>query len=85
MNNMKTKSIVMYGAEWCRDCRRAKAYLDQHHIPYVYVDMEANEDAVEKVTELNNGYQKIPILVLPDNTVLIEPSDEELREKVTVG
>lgn len=85
MTNMKTKSIVLYGAEWCRDCRRAKAYLDQHHIPYVYINVEDSEEAAAKVTSLNNGYQKIPVLVLPDDTILIEPSDEELREKIKVA
>lgn len=82
MNNMKTRSIVVYGAEWCRDCRRAKAFLDQNHIPYVYINVEDSEEAVQKVTELNNGYQKIPVIVLPDGSILVEPSDEELRLKL---
>lgn len=83
MENPKT--IVMYGAPWCGDCRRTKKYLDEHTIPYVYVNMEEHPSAADEVTRLTNGYQKIPTIVFPDGTVLIEPTDEELAAKLKAG
>lgn len=76
------KTIVMYGAPWCGDCRRSKNYLDSHRIPYVYVNLEEHPKAADEVTRLTNGYQKIPTILFPDGTVLVEPTDEELQIKL---
>lgn len=80
MQNPKT--IVLYGASWCNECRRTKKYLDEHSIPYVYVNMEEHPSAADEVTKLTNGYQSIPTLHFPSGAVLIEPTDEELEAKI---
>jgi len=79
------KIIVMYGAPWSDDCRKIKNYLDARTIPYVYVNMEEHPSAADEVTQLTNGYQKIPTIVFPDGTVLVEPTEEELGKKLKVG
>ncbi|KAG1648095.1 hypothetical protein GQR58_030091 [Nymphon striatum] len=35
---MGLMTITMYGADWCGDCRRAKAWFDEREIAYTYVD-----------------------------------------------
>jgi len=72
--------IQFYGATWCGDCRRAKAYLDEHGISYDYIDLESDPTAADKVVELTNGYRSIPTIVLPDGQVLIEPSNQQLEQ-----
>jgi thioredoxin reductase (NADPH) len=69
--------IVMYGAEWCPDCQRAKAYLDEHEIEYIYRDIEISEQGVARVEEINEGKRIIPTLEIgekhysnPDNAQL---------------
>ena len=34
--------ITVYGAPWCPDCRRSKKFLDEHRVPYEYVDIDAD-------------------------------------------
>ena len=75
-------SIVLYGAEWCPDCRRSKAFLRDQRIEYTYVDLEAHPDEVASVLEYNDGKQIIPTIVFPDGSHLAEPSNEELAEKL---
>jgi len=75
-------SIVLYGADWCPDCRRSKAFLRDQRIEYTYVDLEARPDEVASVLEYNDGKQIIPTIVFPDGSHLAEPSNEELAEKL---
>ena len=48
------EDIVFYGADWCPDCRRAKAYLKSNNIDYKFVDVDINEAATDLVQTLNN-------------------------------
>ena len=74
--------ITMYGAAWCGDCRRSKAYLDAHNVEYNYIDVEADESASEKVIKINGGQRSIPVILFPDGTHMTEPSDKALEEKL---
>jgi len=74
--------ITMYGAAWCGDCRRSKAYLDSHQVEYNYIDVEADETASDKVIEINGGLRSIPVILFPDGTHMTEPSDKDLEAKL---
>ena len=79
---MADDTILLYGAAWCPDCRRSKAFLSEQRIPFTYVDLEARPEATDVVRDLNDGKQIIPTIVFPDGSYLAEPSDEELAEKL---
>ena len=74
--------IILYGANWCPDCRRSKELLDLMGVKYEYIDLEKNPDAAQKVVEINKGYQSIPTIVFPDGHVLVEPSNNELKKEI---
>ena len=78
--------IIMYGADWCPDCRKSKAFLTDNKInfQYVEIDKEENAWAIPMIKELNNGKQKIPTVVINEDTVLIEPENEELRQALKI-
>jgi glutaredoxin-like protein len=73
--------ITMYGAEWCSDCRRSKKVLDASGVEYAYVDLEADPAAAD-VAKGISGRANIPVIVFPDGSHVVEPSDELLREKL---
>ncbi len=75
---MASKTIIMYGADWCPDTRRAKRFFARHGIPYRWVDIEVDPEGEAIVLQLNNGRRVVPTILLPDGTVLSEPSDEAL-------
>ncbi|MGB0925130.1 MAG: PhnA domain-containing protein [Minisyncoccia bacterium] len=65
MNN----EIIMYGADWCRDCVQAKAFLDERNITYTFLDItdpEMGEKYSQIVMDLNDGKRIIPTLVIND-------------------
>ena len=72
----------MYGAEWCGDCRRSKSLLDRLEVDYDYVDLLLVEDGADRALAIS-GRTNIPVIVFPDDTHLVEPSDAEVRTKLT--
>jgi thioredoxin reductase (NADPH) len=79
---MADDMIVLYGASWCPDCKRSKAFLSEQRIAFHYVDLEEHPEAIAIVNEVNDGKQIIPTIVFPDGDILVEPSNEELAEKL---
>ncbi|GLI27663.1 NrdH-redoxin [Agromyces rhizosphaerae] len=71
----------MYGAEWCGDCRRSKALLDRLDVDYDYVDLEEEFDGAERAKAIS-GRTQIPVVVFPDGTHVVEPTDAELAAKL---
>lgn len=70
-------NIVLYGADWCPDCRRAKAYLKENNVEFTFVDVDLDKEATAKVEAINNGKRIIPTVIIeeksytnPDNVKL---------------
>ena len=76
------EEILVYGASWCPDCRRAKKFLADQRVPYSWHDIEGDPDGVRVVRDRNEGKNIIPTIVFPDGSHLSEPSNEELAEKL---
>ena len=74
--------IIVYGAPWCPDCRRSKAFLQEQRIPFTWIDIDADADGLRFVEDLQGGGRTIPTIVFPDGTHLLEPSDVDLAEKL---
>ena len=76
--------IILYGADWCPDCRKSKSFLNDNKINYQFIDTDINEWAIPIITKLNNGKRRIPTIIINDDIVLVEPSNEELRQALTI-
>jgi glutaredoxin len=55
--------VQMYSTAWCRDCRAAKQFLNEHDIPYTEIDVDANPLAAAEVVR-QVGKRAIPQLVI---------------------
>jgi len=75
---------VMYGADRCPDCRRARKTLESNKVDFQFYDVDADNGAAQKAQTLSKGNTKIPVIII-DGEVLVEPSDEELLEKLAVA
>jgi thioredoxin reductase (NADPH) len=74
--------ITVYGAPWCPDCRRSKAFLSEQRIMFRWVDIDADETGRRFVEELQNGGRTIPTIVFDDGSYLLEPTNAELAGKL---
>jgi thioredoxin reductase (NADPH) len=79
---MTQPKIIVYGAHWCPDCRRSKQFLGEHQVPYLWVDIEEDKAAEQKVIQINSGKRIVPTIVFEDGASLAEPSNAELAAKL---
>jgi mycoredoxin len=79
---MPMQQIIVYGTSWCPDCRRSLRVLEQNRTPYQYVNIEEDEQAAAYVVQVNQGNRSVPTIVFPDGTVLVEPSNAMLTQKL---
>jgi mycoredoxin len=77
------EQIKVYGTKWCPDCFRAKQVLGRHNIPFTWIDIESDAQALEYVKAVNHGSHSVPTIVFPDGSVLVEPGNAELEKKLT--
>jgi len=93
-----SQRVIMFGADWCPDCRRAKSYLRNHDINFHFIDVDHNDWATEKVVSINKGKRIIPTFLIddipytnPDNSVLQnvlkigEKKGHEVYDSIIVG
>jgi len=74
--------IVMYGASWCPDAKRARRFFDENGVKYAWIDIDGDSAARNFVRETNNGQIVIPVIVFPDQSILVEPSNYALAKKM---
>src|SRR6201992_3596992 len=55
--------LIVYSADWCRDCREAKRFLAKHEIPYQEIDIERVPGAADEVIA-KTGKRGIPQFVI---------------------
>jgi glutaredoxin len=74
--------IVVYGASWCPDARRARRFFAEQRVEYTWIDIEEDNEAFDFVRKTNGGQVIIPVIVFPDESILVEPSNYELAKKL---
>ena len=77
--------IKFYGTMWCSDCHRSKEFLDSHKIDYEYTDVDENPEFAKLITQINNGLQRVPTIIFPDGSILVEPTNKEISEKLSIS
>lgn len=82
--NQKPSSIIVYGATWCPDCKRAKKFFGEQRIQYTNVDIDEDPQGLAFVEKINESRRVIPTIVFPDGKVLVEPSNAQLAQKLGI-
>ncbi|GAA1625672.1 glutaredoxin domain-containing protein [Leucobacter chromiireducens] len=72
---------VMFGADWCGDCRRAKLVFDRAGVQYRYVDLVQDPAAADVAKDIS-GRTNIPVILYPDRSHQVEPSNADLQRKI---
>lgn len=76
------KKVIVYGAMWCPDTLRALQFFSKNKIEIEFKNIDESPENTKFVEETNNGLRIIPTIIMPDETILVEPSNSEL-EKVS--
>ena len=59
-----------------------KNFLSGNQVPYQWVDFEADAPTRALVEQICEGSVRLPVVLFPDGTALIQPAPRELAEKV---
>jgi glutaredoxin-like protein len=81
---MAESELIVYATNWCGDCARARRFLDEHHVAYRWIDIDRDRDAEAPVVKVNRGNRSVPTLIFPDGSVLVEPSNTELAQRLGI-
>jgi mycoredoxin len=81
---MPETEIVVYGTTWCYDSKRARKLMDDNNIIYRFIDIDKDPQARKFVEETNNGFRSVPTIIFPDKSILVEPSNRELAQKLGI-
>jgi mycoredoxin len=79
---MSDPKVIIYGSDWCGDCRRAKRFFINNDIAYQWIDIEVDRVAEAYVLKVNRGMRSIPTILFEDGSILVEPSNAELSRKM---
>jgi glutaredoxin len=71
--------VTVYGADWCEDTRRSQRLLRRLHVPYHYLNIDEDLDALDRAKALNYGQRRTPTIDLGlGGHALVEPDNETL-------
>ncbi len=74
--------IRVAGTLWSAACHNTKDFLARNGVPYQWLDIEADAPARELVESVNKEQYRVPVVFFPDGTVLVEPDNRTLAEKI---
>lgn len=71
--------IIVYGADWCEDTRRALRHLRRLGVPHHFQNVDEDLDALTLATALNGGVRRTPTIDLGlGGDPLVEPSNDAI-------
>ncbi|NIW49889.1 MAG: NrdH-redoxin [candidate division Zixibacteria bacterium] len=82
MSRETVSQVRMYSTSWCPDCIRAKAVMKRLKVDFTEIDVDQDREGYRIVVEYNNGRRVVPTIFFPDGSVLVEPSNKTLSERL---
>jgi mycoredoxin len=80
--SLSPKTTVVYTKSWCPDCRRARRVIMDFKHPFFEIDISGDDQAREFIRQINHGNESVPTIIFPDGTILVEPKNAALVEKL---
>lgn len=74
--------IRVAGTLWSANSHTIKDFLARNQIPYQWLDIELNSEARNMVDAVSEGRHRLPAVFFPDGTTLLDPSIQEVGEKI---
>jgi thioredoxin reductase (NADPH) len=76
------EGIRVIGDRWNPRCHQVKDFLARNQIPYRWLDIEQNPEASTLLNLTSVEKPLLPLVIFPDGSQLVQPSNAELAAKV---
>lgn len=73
--------IRVAGTLWSASSHHVKDFLARNQIPYRWLDIEKNSEALAMVEAAQDSSHQLPVVFFPDGNTLINPDDRSLADK----
>lgn len=71
------------GHRWSPLSHNIKDFLSRNHVPYRWYDIERSSEEADDLLKLAGlDHEKLPVVIFPDGTHLVQPENSDLAEKV---
>ena len=79
---MPFEGVRVVGSMWSPGCHEVKDFLARNSVPYLWLDVEQDGEARSLIDATNGGQSNFPVLYFPDGEVLVQPTQQQVAEKV---
>jgi thioredoxin reductase (NADPH) len=78
------KGIRVIGHRWSQASHSAKDFLARNQVPYKWMDLASDPEAVQLLELTGYASSDCPILIFPDGQLLVHPTTQEIAEKAGI-
>lgn len=75
------EGVLLVGNMWSSECHEVKDFLARNSIPYQWLDVEHQEEALRLLRSVTEDEHQVPALFFPEGDYLIRPSLSQVAEK----
>ena len=76
------EGLRVIGHRWSLRDHTVRSFLSTNHVPYRWFDIAGGEEALKLMEEKGLDPDKLPVVLFPDASVLIDPEPELLAAKI---
>ncbi len=76
------EGLRVIGHRWSLRDHTVRSFLSTNHVPYRWFDIAGGEEALKLMEEKGLDPDKLPVVLFPDASVLIDPEPEVLAAKI---
>ena len=76
------EGIRIIGFQWSPKSHQLKEFLSGNLIPYIWMDVEQDNEAEKYLASAGSNFDALPVVVLKDGKVLIDPSLPDLANEI---
>jgi thioredoxin reductase (NADPH) len=76
------EGLRVIGHRWSLKDHRVRSFLSSNHIPYRWLDVAANADALALLAERQLDPNQLPVVLFSDGSALVDPEVEALAARV---
>jgi thioredoxin reductase (NADPH) len=76
------EGLRVIGHRWSLRDHNVRNFLSQNHVPYRWLDVAGNDEALKILTEARLDADKLPVVLFADGAALVDPDLDELAARV---
>jgi thioredoxin reductase (NADPH) len=76
------EGLHVIGHRWSLKDHKVRNFLSQNHVPYRWLDIAGNGEALELLKNGGLDPDKLPVVLFPDGSALVDPETEALAVRI---